>query len=185
MGERVCRGFLRAGKEEAPQSGENTWWSGEVALRSRAGELQSRELSQGEGVLLSMRQGALLSPLPGTMLRILTKGGQGVTVEQGPVSTRVYPTSLCYGSQSQVRKGRNFSQYEGCQLCRSFWSICQDPIVGKGQKLAAFWTRICEDYNIRRPRGEEKGVIVLWRRSGLLLSLMWSNLPAIMHNAKI
>ena len=78
-------------------------------MRSRAGELQSRELSQGEGVLLSMRQGALLSPLPGTMLRILTKGGQGVTVEQGPVSTRVYPTGLCYGSQSQVRKGRNFN----------------------------------------------------------------------------
>ena len=66
--------------------------------------------------------------------------GQGLAVEQGPVSTRIYPTSLCNGSQPQVRKGRNFSQDEECQLCRSYLSICQDPIVGNGQKSAAFWT---------------------------------------------
>ena len=92
----------------------------------------------------------------GCIAKQVVEGGQGLAVEQGPVSTRVYPISLCNGSQSQVRKGRNFSQDEECQLCRSFLSICQDPIVGNGQKSPAFWTQICEDYNIKRPKGRGK-----------------------------
>ena len=55
-----------------------------------------------------------------------------------------------------MRKGRNFSQDKEGQLCRSFSSIYPDPIVGSGQKPTTIWTQICEDYNIRRPRGREE-----------------------------
>ena len=49
MGERVCRGFLRAGKEEAPQSGENTWWSGEVAFAEQGRRVAEPGAFAGRG----------------------------------------------------------------------------------------------------------------------------------------
>jgi hypothetical protein len=52
----------------------------------------------------------------GRIAEQVVEGRQGLAVEQGSVSTRVYPTNLCNGSQSQVRKDRNFSQDEECQL---------------------------------------------------------------------
>jgi hypothetical protein len=54
---------------------------------------------------------------------------------------------------SRSRKGRNFSNEEEMQVCRSQLCILQDPIVGNGQRKEAFWDRVSTHYNRHWPRG--------------------------------
>jgi hypothetical protein len=54
---------------------------------------------------------------------------------------------------SRSRKGRNFSNEEEMQVCRSQLCISQEPIVGNGQRKEAFWDRVSTHYNCHRPRG--------------------------------
>jgi hypothetical protein len=54
---------------------------------------------------------------------------------------------------SRSRKGRNFSNEEEMQVCRSQLCISQDPIVGNGQRKEAFWDRVSTHYNRHWPRG--------------------------------
>jgi hypothetical protein len=62
-------------------------------------------------------------------------------------------TEAVTGEVTKVRKGKNFTVEEDKQLCRSFLSISQDPIVGNGQKSSSFWERVAKSYNLYTPLG--------------------------------
>lgn len=62
-------------------------------------------------------------------------------------------TEVVTGEVTKVRKGKNFTVEEDKQLCRSFLSISQDPIVGNGQKSSSFWERVAKSYNLHMPLG--------------------------------
>jgi hypothetical protein len=59
-------------------------------------------------------------------------------------------------TSARTRKGKNFSQDEERQLCRSFLHVSQDPINGNGQRATAFWERIWTHYKANRPIGGEE-----------------------------
>jgi hypothetical protein len=46
----------------------------------------------------------------------------------------------------KVKKGKNFSSEEKRQLCKSFLHLSQDPLIGNGQCVVAFWKRIAKHY---------------------------------------
>ena len=54
---------------------------------------------------------------------------------------------------ARVRKGKNFSANEEQQLCQSFMHISQVPRTGNGQRVVAFWERVCKYYHENRPLG--------------------------------
>jgi hypothetical protein len=62
-------------------------------------------------------------------------------------------TEAVTGEVTKVRKGKNFTVEEDKQLCRSFLSISQDPIVGNGQKSSSFWEHVAKSYNLHTPLG--------------------------------
>jgi hypothetical protein len=53
---------------------------------------------------------------------------------------------------SRIRKGKNFTNEEELQVCRSQLSISQDPIVGNGQRKESFWDRVGIHYKRHQPR---------------------------------
>jgi hypothetical protein len=56
-------------------------------------------------------------------------------------------------AKPRTTKGKNFTDNEERQVCRSFLAISQDPITGVGQKATVFWDRVFVHYNHHKPEG--------------------------------
>src|SRR5690348_732279 len=69
-------------------------------------------------------------------------------------------------------RGKNFRQLDDERLCQCWLSVSQDPILGNGQKLDTFWSRIADIFN--------EGVVATdpWHRSAASLQSRWSPLQA-------
>lgn len=61
-----------------------------------------------------------------------------------------------HGGDSRVRKGRNFTDAEERQVCRSVLQISQDSIQGNGQRKEAFWDRVSRHFNENCPSGVDE-----------------------------
>jgi hypothetical protein len=57
-------------------------------------------------------------------------------------------TEAVMGEVTRVQKGKNFTIEEDKQLCCSFLSISQDPIVRNGQKPSSFWEHVAKSYKL-------------------------------------
>ena len=60
---------------------------------------------------------------------------------------------MVVAKSGRARKGKNFSQDEERQLCKSVLHVSQDPVTGNGQWATAFWERIINHYQENRPGG--------------------------------
>jgi No apical meristem-associated C-terminal domain len=59
-------------------------------------------------------------------------------------------------STASRSKGKNFTEEEEMQLCRSYLYVGKDSINGTSQKSTTFWERLTKHFNDARPEGSEQ-----------------------------